>query len=423
MTKNVVVQKFGGTSVADTDRIKKVAETVVAEKEKGNDVVVVVSAMGHTTDHLVTLAKQISDVPSPREMDMLLSTGEGISIALLTMAIQAKGYDAVSMNAMQVGIITEDLHTKARILNIETSRLKQNLNAGKIVVVAGFQGVTKDGEITTLGRGGSDTSAVAIAASLGAERCDIYTDVQGVYTSDPRMVKNATKLDTITYDEMLELANVGAGVMHPRSVETAKKYSLPLRVRSSFYTDDLGTMITGANDMELDKPVVGVAVDFTQLRVVVCDVKDEPGVAAKIFKRLAQNNITVDMIIQSYARTFNNTNDIAFTINREDKDKTMEILNEMKDEVGANEIHLDENTAKLSIVGAGMMDRPGVAATMFETLADLDVNIKMISTSEIKISCLIDGEQAEMACNKIHEAFKLNSNDIVEVNCTLPPTL
>ena len=234
MTKNIVVQKFGGTSVADTDRIKKVAETVVAEKEKGNDVVVVVSAMGHTTDHLVTLAKEISDVPSPREMDMLLSTGEGVSIALLTMAIQAKGYDAVSMNAMQVGIITEDLHTKARILNIETSRLKSNLNAGKIVVVAGFQGVTKDGEITTLGRGGSDTSAVAIAASLNAERCDIYTDVRGVYTSDPRMVRNATKLDTITYDEMLELARVGAGVMHPRSVETAKKFNLPLRVRSSF---------------------------------------------------------------------------------------------------------------------------------------------------------------------------------------------
>jgi len=418
--KNIVVQKFGGTSVADTERIKKVAESVIAEKENGNDVVVVVSAMGHTTDHLVTLAKEISDIPSPREMDMLLSTGEGVSIALLTMAIQAKGYEAVSLNGMQVGIITEDLHTKARILNIKTDKLERNLNEGKIVVVAGFQGVTEEGEITTLGRGGSDTSAVAIAASLNAERCDIYTDVQGVYTADPRMVNNATKLETITYDEMLELARVGAGVMHPRSVETAKKFNLPLRVRSSFYTNDMGTMITGAENMELDKPVVGVAVDFTQIRVVMCDVKDEPGVAAKIFKKLAENDITVDMIIQSYARAHNNTNDIAFTINREDKQKTMEILESIQEEVGAKTIHLDENTAKLSIVGAGMMDKPGVAAQMFETLSDLDVNIKMISTSEIKISCLIDGEKAEKACNKIHEAFKLNSNDIVEVKGTLP---
>ena len=262
--RRIIVQKFGGTSVADTEKIKNVAKIVIKEKNNGNNVVVVVSAMGHTTDHLVKMAKELSKTPSEREMDMLLSTGEGISIALLTMAIQAQGYDAVSFNATQAGIYTENVHTKARILKINTEKLQHNLNEGKIIVVAGFQGVTEDGEITTLGRGGSDTSAVALAAALNAERCDIYTDVEGVYTTDPRVVPKASKLKEISYEEMLELAHAGAGVLHPRSVETAKLNNVTLRVRSSFKTDDMGTLILGVDKMEIDKPVTGVAADLRQ---------------------------------------------------------------------------------------------------------------------------------------------------------------
>ncbi|MBR1681601.1 aspartate kinase, partial [bacterium] len=300
--KNIIVQKFGGTSVADTDKIKNVANSVIREKKNGNNVVVVVSAMGHTTDYLMKMAKDISETPSSREIDMLLSTGEGVSIALLSMAIQAKGYDAVSMNAMQIGIITENIHTKARIVDIKTDKLEKYLDEGKIIVVAGFQGVTPDGEITTLVRGGADTSAVAVAAALNAERCDIYTDVEGVYTTDPRIVPNASKLDFVTYDEMLELANVGANVLHPRSVETAKQFNMPLRVRSSFNLEDMGTLIKGVDNMELCKPVTGVAVDMSKVRIVICDVPDEPGVAAELFNTLADENISVDTIIQSYAR-------------------------------------------------------------------------------------------------------------------------
>ena len=262
----IIVQKFGGTSVADTEKIKHVAEVVMAERSLGNDVVVVVSAMGHTTDHLVKLANEISETPPSRELDMLLSTGEGISIALLAMALETAGCKAVSMNAMQVGIITENIHSKARIVDIKTDKLKKHLQEGKVVVVAGFQGVTEDGEITTLGRGGSDTSAVALAAALGAERCDIYTDVEGVYTTDPRIVPNASRLEEVSYEEMLELARVGANVLHPRAVETAKQFNVPLRVRSSFKLENKGTLIVGVDDMELHKPVTGVAADLTQDR-------------------------------------------------------------------------------------------------------------------------------------------------------------
>lgn len=418
--RKIIVQKFGGTSVADTDKIKNVAKVVIKEKNNGNDVVVVVSAMGHTTDYLVKMAKDLSKNPSEREMDMLLSTGEGVSIALLTMAIQAEGCDAVSFNAMQVGIVTENVHSKARIIDIKTDKLKKNLNEGKIIVVAGFQGVTEFGEITTLGRGGSDTSAVALAAALNAERCDIYTDVEGVYTTDPRVVPRASKLDQISYEEMLELAHAGANVLHPRSVETAKQFNVPLRVRSSFKTDNLGTLILGVEKMEIYKPVAGVAADLSQARVVVCDVPDVPGQAAKLFGKLAKENISVDMIIQSYARKVSNTNDIAFTIDSADIDKTIATLNSMMPELQCGEIQVNPEIAKVSIVGAGMIDRPGIASTMFETLAEQGINIKMISTSEIKISCLVNKADAQKAVKALHEVFELSSDEVAEVNGDLP---
>lgn len=419
--KKIVVQKFGGTSVADTQKIKKVADAVIREKKLGNDVVVVVSAMGHTTDYLVKMAKEISEQPSAREMDMLLSTGEGVSIALLAMAIQSKGYEAVSLNAMQIGIMTEKVHQKARIVDIKTDRLRKNLGEGKIIVVAGFQGITDECEITTLGRGGSDTSAVALAAALDALRCDIYTDVEGVYTTDPRIVPNASKLDTISYEEMLELARVGANVLHPRSVETAKQFNVPLRVRSTFNLDNLGTLIIGAKDMEIYQPVTGVAADLSQVRIVVCEVPDVPGNAAKLFGALAQENISVDMIIQSYARKAANTNDIAFTIEKADLEKTKKVLEKIKADLNVGTIHIDENIAKVSIVGAGMVDRPGIAATMFETIAKMGVNIKMISTSEIKISCLVEKDDAHKALKALHSIFDLDSTEVADVKGDLPP--
>ena len=324
------------------------------------------------------------------------------------------------MNAMQIGIITENIHTKARILDIKTDKLEKYLDEGKIIVVAGFQGVTTDGEITTLGRGGSDTSAVAVAAALEAERCDIYTDVEGVYTTDPRIVPNASKLDFVTYDEMLELANVGANVLHPRSVETAKQFNMPLRVRSSFNLDDMGTLIMGANNMELCKPVTGVAVDMSKVRIVICDVPDEPGVAAKLFNTLADENISVDTIIQSYARLHNNTNDIAFTISKSDLPKAIELFDSLNDVIDKEKVHIDEKIASVSIVGAGMVDRPGVAATMFDTLAKLNINIKMITTSEVKISCLVDADMAHNALKALHKAFNLGCDVIANVKGDLP---
>jgi len=418
--KKIVVQKFGGTSVADTDKIKRVANAVIREKELGNDVVVVVSAMGHTTDYLVKMAKEITENPSAREMDMLLSTGEGVSMSLLAMAIQSRGYEAVSLNAMQIGIITEDVHQKARIIDIKTAKLRENLDAGKIIVVAGFQGTTRSGEVTTLGRGGSDTSAVALAGALKASRCDIYTDVEGVYTTDPRIVSNASKLDKISYEEMLELARVGANVLHPRAVETAKQFNVPLRVRSTFKLDDLGTLIIGVEEMELHNPVTGVAADLSQVRIVFCDVPDAPGHAAKLFKALGRENISVDMIIQSYARKTTNTNDIAFTLEKDDLERARETLEKIKVEVNAGEIFIDEDIAKVSIVGAGMVDRSGIASTMFETLANLDINIKMIATSEIKISCLVAKNDAKRSLKALHTVFDLDSDVVAVVKGDLP---
>ena len=418
--KKIVVQKFGGTSVADTDKIKNVAKAVIRERNLGHDVVVVVSAMGHTTDYLVKMAKDISENPSSREMDMLLSTGEGVSIALLAMALQAQGCPAVSMNAIQVGIMTEKVHSKARIINIKTDKINSHLEKGEVVVVAGFQGVTDDLEITTLGRGGSDTSAVALAGALNAIRCDIYTDVEGVYTTDPRIVPHASRLDEISYEEMLELARVGANVLHPRAVETAKQYNVPLRVRSTFKLDNLGTLILGVDEMELHKPVTGVASDLSQLRVVVCDVIDNPGTAAALFNGLADANVSVDMIIQSYARKALNTNDIAFTIDKGDVEQTLAIVESVKEKLGYSNVFVDDKIAKVSIVGAGMIDRPGIAAKMFKTLADLGINIKMISTSEIKISCIVAEDDAKKAVEGLHKVFHLDCSEVAEVKGDLP---
>ena len=324
--------------------------------------------MGHTTDYLVKLADEITQNPSSREMDMLLATGEQVSISLLAMSIHEAGYPAVSLLASQVGIITEKVHSKARILEIKTEKIKSCLDNGQIVIVAGFQGVTPDNEITTLGRGGSDTSAVALAAVLNAERCDIYTDVNGVYTADPRIVKSPSKLKDISYFEMLELARVGANVLHPRSVETAKQFNVPLRVRSSFYQDDLGTLVIGEEEMEIYRPVSGVAVDLSQVRIAILKVPDAPGIAARIFGALAEHNVSVDMIIQSF-REDDSTNNIAFTVAESDLAKATEVLERVKKEINASEVLVDNEIAKVSIVGAGMIDKPGIAADMFNALA------------------------------------------------------
>ena len=416
----IIVQKFGGTSVADARKIHNVARAAIREKKNGNQVVVVVSAMGHTTDYLVSLAKEVTENPSPREMDMLLSTGEQVSIALLSMAIQAEGADAISMNASQVGIITESVHGMARILDVKTEKLTEYLNQDKIVVVAGFQGITPEFEITTLGRGGSDTSAVAIAAALKADRCDIYTDVDGVYTADPRIVPKVQKLEQISYEEMLELARVGANVLHPRSVETAKQCNVLMRVRSSFNLEDKGTLILGVKDMEIYKPVAGTAADSSQVRIVLTQVSDTPGYAAKLFGELAESNISVDMIIQSYARE-DGTNDIAFTVNKDNKKKALKVCEKVRNELKTGNILVDEDISKVSVVGAGMVDRPGIAASMFRALADVGINIKMIATSEIKISCLVEKGTEKLAIKTLCREFHLDSEEEATVNGDLPP--
>jgi len=416
----LIVQKYGGTSVADSEKIKNVAKAILKEKSNGNDVVVVVSAMGHTTDNLIKLSKEITNNPTDREMDMLLSTGEQISMSLVAMALIEMGQDAVSLTGLQAGIKTENCHLSARIVDIDTTRIKKHLAENKIVIVAGFQGVCENNEITTLGRGGSDTSAVALACALNAQRCDIYSDVEGVYTSDPRIIKTAQKLDIVSYDEMLELARVGANVLHPRSVETAKLYNMPMRVRSSFKTDDLGTLIIGVEQMELIKPVTGLACDDSQIRIVICDIEDKPGNAAKLFNLLASKDLSVDMIIQSYARNKQNTNDIAFTITKSDYPKFEALKDKINEIVNASNILIDEDIVKVSIVGAGMIDRPGIAAKMFDTLAKEEINIKMISTSEIKISCLVEKKYKNQAAIALCSVFELDRGKNVDVKGDLP---
>ena len=397
----IVVQKFGGTSVADSEKIKNVARAVIKEKMNGNSVVVVVSAMGHTTDNLVKLAKEITTKPSPREMDMLLSTGEQISISLLAMAIEKLGCPVVSLTGWQAGVKTDSKYGSARIKTIDTERLMMELDNRRIVIVAGFQGMNKYDNITTLGRGGSDTSAVALAAALGADLCEIYTDVDGVYTTDPRICKGAFKLDEISYDEMLELASLGANVLHNRSVEMAKKYNVKMSVRSSLNNNE-GTYVK--EESQVEKMLVrGVTRDNDCARIALCGVEDAPGKAFQVFEMIAKAGISVDLILQSIGD--GKTKDISFTVAEGDLDATLELLEKNKSIIKAREIKSTSDVSKVSIVGAGMVNNSGVAAKMFEALSDAHINIKMIATSEIKISVLVAQKDAEHAVNAIHDKF------------------
>lgn len=404
MKMGLIVQKFGGTSVADVKKIQNVANRVAEEKENGNDVVVVVSAMGKTTDHLVDMAQQISTSPSKREMDMLLTTGEQVTISLLALAIQQKGYDAISYTGWQAGMVTEPVHGNARILDIKTERIKKDLAEGRIIVVAGFQGLTEEGEITTLGRGGSDTTAVALAAALDADKCDIYTDVTGVYTTDPRYVKGARKLLGISYDEMLELANLGAGVLHPRAVEFAKNYGVTLEVRSSMEVER-GTLIEEEISMEQNLIVRGIAFEDQITRVSIIGLDNSIASLPTIFTTLANHHINVDIIIQSGTGT--DKANISFSIKSSDLAETLEVLEENKGLLNYEHIESETGLSKVSIVGAGMISNPGVAAKMFEVLAGEGIQVKMVSTSEIKVSTVVSDEQMVSAVEALHDAFEL----------------
>ena len=398
---SLIVQKFGGTSVANTERIFNVADIATSAYKAGNQVVVVVSAQGDTTDDLIEKAAQINDRPSKREMGVLLSTREMISMSLLAMAIQKMGYPVISLTGWQAGIKTDINYSEARIRKVTAERIRSELDRNRIVIVAGFQGINKQDDITTLGRGGSDTTAVAIAASLGADLCQIYTDVDGVYTADPRIVPNAKKLSTITYDEMLELASLGAQVLHNRSVEMAKKYNVDLEVVSSF-TRNEGTKVKEGSNME-KMNVSGVARDNNCARIAIINLPDEPGVAFRTFALLAKYKINVDIILQSVGQDHKKS--ITFTIPQSSVEETERILRENKDQLGFEDISVNTAVAKVSIVGAGMASNSGVAAKMFEALASVGINIRMISTSEIKISVLINEEDSEKAVKAIHDKF------------------
>jgi aspartate kinase len=403
----IVVQKFGGTSVGSIERINSVAKRVTWTKAAGNDVVVIVSAMGDTTDELINLLKKVTDNPDPREYDMLLSTGEQVSAALVTMAIQKLGFKAISLTGWQAGVHTEDIPSKARITHIHLDRINKEIKEGKIVVVTGFQGIDSHGDITTIGRGGSDTSAVVIAAALKADVCEIYTDVDGIYTADPRIVKDAKKLDVISYDEMLELASLGAQVLHPRSVECAKNYGLVIHLRSSI-SDVKGTLIKEVSEMEKKDVVSGVAIDTNIAKVGILKVPDKPGIAAKIFKTLGDENINVDMIIQSI-HSAGSMADMAFTVSKPDIKKAVDAAKRVASELGAEGVVSSDNVAKVSIVGVGMISKPGVAGTMFDVLGRNGINIEMISTSEIKISCVVKADQAKKAMEVLHKEFNLGN--------------
>ena len=401
----LIVQKYGGSSVADAERVLNVAKRIMRTRMEGHDVVVVLSAHGKTTDGLIAKAKEINHKPSRREMDMLLSTGEQQSVALMAMAISAIGGRAVSLNAAQVGIETTNTYSNARIRTINTERIENELDEGSIVLVTGFQGVNAIGDTTTLGRGGSDTSAVALAAALNADICEIYTDVDGVYTADPRVVPDAVKLDEISYDEMLELASLGAKVLHHRSVEVAKKYNVKLVVRSSM-SEAEGTEVKEETKMER-MLVSGVAADKKVSRISVMGIKDEPGKAFEVFSLMAKEKVSVDIILQSTGA--DGRQNISFTIGEEDLDLALKALEKNKARLTAQEIVHDENTAKLSIVGAGMATNPGVAAMFFEAMYDAGVNIQMISTSEIKITVLIAKDDVDVAMKAVHDKFKMAS--------------
>ncbi|MEK3914863.1 aspartate kinase [Paenibacillus sp. FSL H7-0331] len=404
---SLIVMKFGGSSVGDAERMKRVAGRIVERQREGHQCVVVVSAMGDTTDDLIDLTKQISSsTPPAREMDMLLSTGEQVSVALLSITIQSMGQPAISYTGWQAGMYTEPVHGKARISDIQPERIFKALEQGNVVIVAGFQGMTQEGEITTLGRGGSDTTAVALAAAIKADVCEIFTDVDGIYSTDPRVVKCARKLPEITYDEMLELANLGAAVLHPRAVEYAKNYNVPLVVRSSFNHNE-GTQVKEEAAMEQGIVVRGIASDKNVARISILGVEDKPGQLAKVFTALAKEQIDVDIIVQS--GVLNGVADFSFTVALSDKDKAVKVIEDIRSTVNFHEVSSQENLVKVSIVGAGMVSTPGVAAKMFEVISDLGLSINMVSTSEIKTSCVIDNSRLPEVIQALHTAYGLDT--------------
>lgn len=407
MAKSIIVQKFGGSSVANADRIKAVAQRVIETKlkNKRNQLVVVVSALGDTTDELIDLAAKISLDPPEREMDMLMATGEQISCALLAMAIQELGQSAISFTGAQVGILTDDTHTKAKIQSISARAIRKALKDNKIVVVAGFQGVTKNNEITTLGRGGSDLTAVALAIAIKAKVCEIYTDVEGIYTTDPRIVREAKKIREITFDEMLEMASLGAQVMQPRSIEVARRFNVPLHVRSSFSKEE-GTMIVKNTAKLEDLAVSGITCNKGEAKITICGVQDKPGVAAEIFTEISKAGVSVDTIVQNVGHT--RQTDISFTILKTDLSKALTAAKSIAEKLKAGEVQHDKNIARISIVGSGMRSHRGVAAKMFQTLAENEINIEMITTSDISVSCIIANDQAEKAVRALHKVFKLD---------------
>ncbi|NGY59657.1 aspartate kinase [Lentzea sp. NEAU-D13] len=409
----LVVQKYGGSSVESAERIKRVAERIVATKKAGNDVVVVVSAMGDTTDELLDLARQVSPVPPARELDMLLTSGERISMSLLAMAINSLGAEARSYTGSQAGVITTSVHGKARIIDVTPSRIQDATSEGAIAIVAGFQGVSQDSkEITTLGRGGSDTTAVALAAATKADVCEIYTDVDGVYTADPRIVPNAKKLDTITYEEMLEMAACGAKVLMLRCVEYARRYNVPVHVRSSF-SNKTGTIVSGSvEDLHVEQAMItGVAHDRSEAKITVTAVPDHPGIAAKIFRVVAQAELDIDMVVQNVSQAASGRTDITFTLAKVDGPRAVAALEKARGEIGFDQVLYDEHVGKVSLIGAGMRSHPGVTATFCEALATAGVNIDIISTSEIRISVICRDTQLDDAVRALHDAFDLGTDE------------
>jgi len=405
----LIVQKFGGTSVANTDKIKAVAQRVLKSHQQGHRMVVVLSAMSGETDRLIRLAKEVQKIPDQRELDMLVSTGEQVTVALFAMAVKEAGVDAVSLLGDQVRILTSDLHTKARIKQIDSSLINRHLDQGKVVTIAGFQGVTEGGDITTLGRGGSDTTAVALAAALKADACEIFTDVEGVYTTDPNVCKAARKIDQISYDEMLELASLGAKVLDIRSVGLAKRFKVPVHVRSTF-TENEGTWVVEEDKIMESMLVSGVTYSKNEARITINKVPDQPGVAAKIFLPISDAGIIVDMIIQN-TRAGAMT-DLTFTVLRSDYDRAMKLLQGVAKEIKAESVTGSEDIAKISIVGVGMRNHSGIASTMFQILAKEGINILMISTSEIKVSCIIEEKYTELAVRALHDAFALDKENV-----------
>lgn len=405
----ILVQKYGGSSLASAERIRAVAERVIASREAGRPTVVVVSAMGDTTDDLIGLARQLAEEPDDRELDLLLSTGETISCTLMAMTLRHLGHEAISLTGAQAGIKTDASHSRASIIAVDPSRIQRELAAGRVVVVAGFQGITEEFDITTLGRGGSDTTAVAMAAILQANLCEIYTDVDGVYTADPRIVPNARKLTEISYEEMLELAQQGARVMHPRAVELGSVYGVPIAVRSSF-NQNPGTLIHGEATMEIRNKVRGIAHDTDVAKITVVGVPDRPGIAASLFQPLADANISVDVIVQN--ASVQGTTDMSFTVARGDLNRALRLVESCSPEIRATDVLNSTGLAKVSVVGTGMQHAPGYAARMFRALAERAVNINMITTSEIRITCLIDATQVAEAVQALHEAFQLDRAEL-----------